>query len=151
MTTEVSPEQEAGGTNWSWGAHTPEAARQDQWDALTAQALVYSRRMAQGWEGITDWAYRPQASDNWADWTGAAKWAALTVRYAAVERARDALTIGGPYKCLCEANVDTSGNWKAWSVRTCVDCWWQESGYDEALDLAREIGRQWKRQQVQAA
>lgn len=153
MTTSPTPEQEAGGTNWAWGAHSPEEARRDQWDALSAQALVYSRRMAHGWNNIKDWAYRPPTSDTWTDWTGAAKWAALTVRYAAVERARDALIIAGPYRCpLCEVHVNVTKNWGSpISARTCVDCWWAESGYDEALDMAREIGRQWKRQQVQAA
>jgi hypothetical protein len=148
--TEHTPEQEAGGTDWAWLAQDAEEARRDQWQAYTAQALVYSQRMATGWDAMSDWSYRAPASDDWSEWTGVAKWCALSVRYAAVERARDALVLGGPYRCgSCDSDLKLA-NWEHCAYRTCVDCWWVDSGYDAALDMARQIGRQWKQEKVAA-
>ena len=89
-----------------------------------------------------DWAYQPPRSDDWTEWCAVAKFCAADLRYRQTGETWALLKLGGgPF--YCPASERPSDGWRA---RLCLGCWWEDTGYDQALRCARLLGRRWVEQ-----
>lgn len=116
--------------------------RQAQWDAAWERGEAQCAAMRSHEQTVTAWDYRPPASDDWQDWTGALRWAALVSRYTHTCWVEGEFRQGyGPFYCPPCGEPHSP----RWTARLCLDHWWEEAGYDEAIQLARIVGRQARR------
>ncbi len=96
-----------------------------------------------------DWSYQPPRSDNWLEWCPVARYCAAELRYRQAGETYGLLATGhGPYYCpACETRPEG----ERWIGRLCLECWFTDYGYDEALRCARAYGRLWVQQTRRAA
>ena len=90
-----------------------------------------------------DWSYSPPRSDDWTEWCPVARYCAADLRYRQTGETYGLLATGhGPYYCpACEKRPGAG-----WIARLCLECWWWDAGYDQALSAARQLGRRWSEQ-----
>ena len=90
-----------------------------------------------------DWSYSPPRSDDWTEWCPVARYAAADLRYRQTGETWALLNLGGgPFYCpACSKRPGDS-----WKPRLCLSCWWEDTGYDQALKAARLLGRRWTEQ-----
>ena len=119
------------------GTLDEERAKQHAEHYAEADRLV--RLMVDGDRQIREWKYIPPSSDDWADWQGMTRWCAVERLYAWEIKTYVALADGkGPFYCPGHGEQRPGEGWRA---RSCRDCAWQDHILDDALKLARELGR----------
>lgn len=89
---------------------------------------------------LTDATYKAPVSDNVKDWPPLLQLCAYEERYAYHADVYAHLSMGkGPYYCaMCQPLKDRP---RGWRVFPCWACWWEQWGYEQALDKARAISK----------
>lgn len=120
-----------------------EEIRQRQLEFETRRYANLCAVMREAGSFNADWSYAPPQSDDWTEWCAVARYCAADLRYRQTGETYGLLATGhGPYYCpACEERPGAG-----WIARLCLECWWWDAGYDQALSAARQLGRRWSEQ-----